>query len=350
MNVKIIDKNTHETYCGGEIIKSFTLHNTDGSIPLISMDGTYYFKMNGGSNYDVIESESNDRIPFDEESFIKGGNVLINPFEKNICLERFDFVLIPREEVNGDVLETPFEQSFILESELLLKYEVIDNRTNEVVVRGGVVSKKTMHCDDNGYTKCDLISFDFKNYFWSNGNDRYTVRKAVNSNINVEYKDCHNYKTVLWKSQWDEVLKGDVIREYSIDECDPEIQGLVYALNKIPDVRTTLSCCGHDISQAWVLIMVDDIKGYYRLIDILRSKTRKHSERFYINLSTKKCPGSEGIGDIGETECKKQIYSQFILQTYKRGKKAYQALKDLENHINEVYGQNEVKRYDKKLF
>lgn len=222
-------------------------------------------------------------------------------------------------------------------------FEIIDRESQEVIVRAPIIAEKTHKTikTSTGYRSpitapCALISGDFKHFFWRGGNDKYTCKIIENCQMPlVDYVERNDYTQVLWRSPLEKVTHADVIRDFSIDECDPEIQGLVYALNYIPDIRTTLSCCGHGKGPAWITLTCLSDQGFCRLMDILKDPTHPHYHKFYID------PTHASLGNIscghGTLNQSLKTYRQFAIVTYENGEDAYIALKELEKHILDVY-------------
>ena len=352
MNVKVIDKNTADIYCSGELKKVFSLKKMGEDVFFASIDGTIFFKIKGENAYDVIMSAVNDQseVPFDKSLCDRNKMIIINPMEMNIGVAVFDFLDIPSLDplLECEKFSTPFGQIFTVGTYPTERYEITDIASGDVIARGQIARKTDEHRwgttvggSDKPYVTteidpCHMISFDKKHFFWADGNDKYSVHEVFDLTLpDIEYIERSDYNQVLWRQPWADICKADVIREYSIDECDPEIQGLVYALNRIPYVHTVSSCCGHGVYSAWVAVSCSSVEGFYRLMDILKDKTRSCNNAVYINISPPPCPSSGGVGDIIGNE---KIYLQFALQTYALGEEAYQVLKELESHINKIYG------------
>lgn len=358
MNVRVIDKNTADIYCSGELKKVFSLKKMGEDVLFASIDGTIFFKIKGENAYDVVMNSVNDQsdIPFDRFLCDKNKMIIINPMEMNIGMAVFDFLDVSSLDplLESEEFSTPFGQTFTVGTYPAERREIIDLTSGDVIARGQIARKTDEHRwgttvggSDKPYVTteidpCHMISFDRKHFFWANGNNKYSVREIFDLTLpDIEYIERSDYNQVLWRQPWADICKADVIREYSIDECDPEIQGLVYALNKIPYLHTVSSCCGHGVISTWIAIRCSNVEGFYRLMDLLKDKTRDHNNKFFINVSPPPCPKSEGIGEIFGHE---NIYLQFAIQTYAKGDEAYCASKELESHINEIYGQNEVKK------
>ena len=51
---------------------------------------------------------------------------------------------------------------------------------------------------------------------------------------------------------------------YGLDDLDPECVALCDALNRLPGVRTTESCCGHGEAPFWIWFMVRRLRDLPR--------------------------------------------------------------------------------------
>ena len=356
MIIALIDKKTDEVCCRGLLKDIFELDVSDKKIQMGSIDGKHFFKIEGGDRYKTEECEDSAEtiefhIPFCSEY------IVLDPPTLTALNEPFDIIVIaPDCFIKDMTLRNAIDihpARFFEDSSAGTVYEVTDNATGEVIARGRVVIEKTEHRSgiseiENGNVRLEeyditpvkMISFDYRHFFWVNGNDKYSVRKITGDMPpEINYIERPDYKQVLWRNPASEILSADVIREFDIDECDPEIQGLVYALNKIPDVVTILSCCGHGRTCAWVAVCCKNINGFYRLMDILKDSTRKHFGKFYLDVSRTACRTSKGIGEIEGFE---RDLMQFAIATYYSGKEAYDDLKELENHINEIWSKGDT--------
>ena len=193
-----------------------------------------------------------------------------------------------------------------------LHISIINKQTNEVIVSGFLTTSKNL--------PELMISFDSKYFFKVRQNPLYEI-KITDTRDSISF-DTEKYKD--WISFYKGIEMRDhsnqyVFREFSIDELDPEIAPLVYALNEA-GYKTTGSCCGHEKRPAWIHISFEDFVTLKKLIEILQ----KPEFKFDFQLTT--------CSDVTEDSFKEIRLS---LQTMDKGKKAYQNVLKLANFLEQ---------------
>lgn len=146
------------------------------------------------------------------------------------------------------------------------KVKVIDSITKEVLINSKVVNFKRQN--PLGYN--ELISFDNK-YFFQVENKDFIFEKDDKTKEIIPFdlsKFENKYEIELW-NHYPKNSNLSIYRERDITELDPEVECLVYSLNKIKGIRTVGSCSGHSISPLWVDIDFMDIIGLETLTKIL---------------------------------------------------------------------------------
>lgn len=149
------------------------------------------------------------------------------------------------------------------------KYVKIINKFNKnVIVAGKVINVKQV--------PVSCITFDNR-YFFS-------VRKNFLYNIIVEDKpiiekkfDFQKYKFFikLWRKAINHP-KWLIFREFDFSEIDKEILPLVNSLNKLTNIQTVSSCCGHGKSVAWVDIKFYDFLSVQMILNIIDKQEFKN--------------------------------------------------------------------------
>ncbi len=170
-----------------------------------------------------------------------------------------------------------------IDCDLLLKkyYRVISKKDNSVIASGQCLSIKRDWGFDTSFSLLPLISFDDKYFYIFNGNKNYTVEQM--ESVSFYQSIPLDYKIENW-SDFGLNQNADIYREYGYDELDKEVEYLVHQLNKIPEFRTTASCCGHDENPLFVCIVVEgeqNLKIFQRILD-------KHfKDKFNFNIYRK---------------------------------------------------------------
>ena len=338
MIVRVVDRMNGQVICKGELIDENTrfgnfrkMAEEKGLVfddDLATIDGKYFFKIKGCEKYDALDCELGDT---EHISFYLSpdSNCRVTSLDDiTDAKQPFDFISLS---TLGMVFDRPIE--------------IIDLKTGEIIAKGPVQSEKDRHNtsivanesltvfqdpNTNVEHQCHLVSTDSKHFFWANGNEKYSVRFIDDdSYVPVEYVERPDYIQVLWKEGWEKIETADVIRDFSIDECDPEIQELVYALNRIPDIITVVSCCGHGVYPGWVTMNVCSMEGLMKVLGLLSDCDQPYCGKFVID------PGHISVKTHGGV-VKPPFY--ITISTIYRGDKAYEAFDQLTKRINELYG------------
>jgi hypothetical protein len=101
-------------------------------------------------------------------------------------------------------------------------------------------------------------------------------------------------------------------------DLDKECLSLFFALNRIPGVRTTESCCGHGRSPYHMWMMADSPDALYAI-------GRALDRRYYGN-------GTNWTLQVTTTDLKERR-TQFLLESKVLGRKAYRAADKLAEDI-----------------
>ena len=336
MKVEVIDSRTDYIYCRGELMNTPPVFIQTGSVDeLKTIDGVNFFKISGCEKYFVktILDPNADDIQFS----IPSNCDLIIADDKDVkFINDVDFVRS---------FSALYATEFTCPCDA---YEIIDKKSNDVIARGIVKSRKTDHgvriyrnsdtgeayFDPKEFLQCDLISFDNKHFFWTDGCDKYDVKKISTDNVDsIEYVEREDYVQILWRDTIERIRNADVIREYSIDECDAEIQSLVYSLNKIPHVHTFLSCCGHGREGAWVMITFDSVEGLLRLMNILKSEDLECRRDFFFDVNNQPLRKT----NAHDADLDFNAILQVALTTHTKGEYAYKSLQKLSEYIDMLY-------------
>ena len=162
------------------------------------------------------------------------------------------------------------------------KLAVIDNTSNKVLCAGFV---RGMKHSDPVHRELMLISIDGTYYFHLNGNTKYHFEWYKGDHI--IFTEPKDYKIIPWlESPKNDPSTVDVYKDHSYKELDPEVIPLVCAMNKIPGIFTTGSCCGHNNGPMYISFSVSSISA----INLLRSCLKKEDSgcygMFYIEIPT----------------------------------------------------------------
>ena len=198
------------------------------------------------------------------------------------------------------------------EIDYMYKYfKIIDIKSNKVIASGRCISDKIEYRNMD-VPFLPLISFDNKFFFRFNTSTKYKV-DIVDDKLPFLLNIPDTYKICLWKYA-DKNLTADVYRDYGIDELDKEVEYLVKQLNKIPNISTSSSCCGHNRIPLWVLINFSDNTNLKLFEGMLK---REFKDEFTFEL---------------DKEC--NLITIYKLKTNCIGKKAYKLANDLGNCID----------------
>lgn len=198
-------------------------------------------------------------------------------------------------------------------------YAKIQTFDGNVIVSGKIVDQKT---SINGTININLITFDYKWFFKTNGTKNYSV---ITTNNFISFKSFDkNYYSFLkydkWKNAYNTYLDDiDVYEEYTYDEIDIEIKQLCDTLNLIPNIKTIGSCCGHNVQQAFVNIKFMSLDSILYILKILSHKIFRHN--FVLTSDKTLIPSANSE------------YPEFKLKTIKIGKDAYKDIDRLTEFL-----------------
>ena len=212
--------------------------------------------------------------------------------------------------------------------------QVIDNKTEKIIIQGQVQSEKTFAPTTNSKTgkKLEdserLISVDEK-YFFKLNDERYTVIKLDNAFVDENFiKEKYSIKP--WGS-YNEVTRNkfNMFRENTLLELDKEVDSVVHTLNEFsPYLSTTGSCSGHDIGPAWITMRIYSSRTLIDFINILVP----YKHKMVFTTEEKQC-------ERGASFHRKPFFPRYIemsLRTKEMGKPAYKTLDDFDNYLKRV--------------
>lgn len=188
--------------------------------------------------------------------------------------------------------------------------KIIDLETQSVIGAGKINSLKRQN----------LVSIDYKHHFKIENSYKYQVFKDVSCEY-VSLKIPSGYIIALY-SDFDE-KEADIYYEYDINELDKEVQRLVVALNRIPDLVTKGSCSGHDELPLWITFFTN----YLNVVSFLKQCLVKFNLPFII-LSEKEDPNI--LNDTKETQ-------GYTLKSLDIGENAYKAADRLAKYLEVLY-------------
>lgn len=160
------------------------------------------------------------------------------------------------------------------------KIAIIDKETNKIIASGKISSLKErllieepflFFFKKEKFKKILCISFDDKYFF-----NVYSEKFIFKTDNNVKIFDIDNLKNYTYE-KYNTVHKNfsDIYIEDNIFELDKEVIRIVNLLNKIPNITTTGSCCGHGLSHLWVSMTFKDLSSLRFLLNVLHNKFRK---------------------------------------------------------------------------
>lgn len=188
--------------------------------------------------------------------------------------------------------------------------KLVNKTTNEIIASGLLTAWKDL--------PELLISFDARYFFVVRENPLYTI-EIINDNSKVEF-DKEKFKDYVYPYKGMEIRNNKeelIFREFDINELDPEIAPLVYALNNA-GYKTTGSCCGHGGDIAWIHTIFENFLSLKNLVKILE----KDQFKFKFKLST-----DSNITNTANKEIR------LSLETTKIGKEAYKDILELTEYI-----------------
>lgn len=149
--------------------------------------------------------------------------------------------------------------------------KIIDKKTNKVLAAGKITCRKDYNQLSKPY---NCISFDSRWFFNLDTKDKFDVQDNP-EHLVVSMRDEDiptDYKKDLWRNNIEEM---HLYRDYDINELDPEVKDLVFALNELDKVKTVCSCSGHGDRPLSVYIIFFDFKPLCMLVKLIHDKFRK---------------------------------------------------------------------------
>lgn len=195
------------------------------------------------------------------------------------------------------------------------KYRLINKTIDKVILDDYLVTYKQYPITTLGDEYEPLISFDSKIFF-----------NPVSPNILIEDSDSEEIIKIsnidnLVQRPYREISdnpRSDIFIERDIFGLDPEVETLVHALNDLSGIKTTGSCCGHDITELWVSFLVSnfkDLRDFMLLLD-------KHAKKTFCLKTAERIMQSEEEETL-----------HFEIRTYTKGEEAYKAAERLAKII-----------------
>lgn len=151
-------------------------------------------------------------------------------------------------------------------------YAKIQTKDGNIIVSGKIVDQKTTI---DGIIPINLISFDYKWFFKTNGTKNYQVIKT--NDLILPKTFDRNYYSLLNYDKWSNAHNTyssdiDVYEEYTYDEIDIEVKQLCDTLNLMPNIKTIGSCCGHNTQPAFINIRFMSLDSLLYILKILSHK------------------------------------------------------------------------------
>ena len=157
---------------------------------------------------------------------------------------------------------------------------IIDNKTGDIICAG--IASACKHTDPV-HKDLLLLSLDGKHYF--NMDNKSTYHFEWYDGKPVDFINSHNYTIKPWKeSQNYDPSTIDVYIDHSYDEIDVEVRPLVDAMNTIPAIYTTGSCCGHGQDHLYVSFTTASILSLNILVDAIVAANIECNNEFYLNI------------------------------------------------------------------
>ena len=212
------------------------------------------------------------------------------------------------------------------------RFEVIDRTDDTVVFRGVCTNVKHGTGNDGsdwrwGY---NVVTGDGLHYF-NMLSIRWDVHRTDDP-TDVPVGDISRYIKVEWKDTKARDVYADIYIEAPMD---PEVTPLVEAMNGLPGVVTTQSCCGHGKGPLWVKLHVSSIDGLGHLLAPLKDADSPVFRRFRIEL------GSDvWIGGVTHGQVYRNIdhYDRvtFTVMSVSIGEEAYKAAEEYTKILKEM--------------
>ena len=190
--------------------------------------------------------------------------------------------------------------------------ELINKDTKKPIVRGTLVGFKDL--------PELLISFDNKYFFTVRENPLYEINTCYVTNkamVPFDYKKYNEYIYKYFGMASRNTTKEYIFEEFTIEELDPEIAPLVYALNNAK-YNTTGSCCGHNDTNAWIDIIFINFDSLKKFTKILERSEFKENFILRTHFKTTHTPDDE---------------IRLTLETTHIGECAYKHIQELADYL-----------------
>ncbi len=148
---------------------------------------------------------------------------------------------------------------------------------DSIIAAGKCISYKHENAKNNNNWPANCISFDDK-YFFNTSSQKLKIQES--NTCQYFLKDISDLKKILKITKWSKAglhFNYDVFIENTAFELDPQIQPLVLALNKLDNIYTVGSCCGHNKIKPYVDIRFQSLNALKILLVILEHKSFKHN-------------------------------------------------------------------------
>ncbi len=157
---------------------------------------------------------------------------------------------------------------------------IVDNKTGNIVCAGFATACK--HTDPV-HRDMLLISLDGRNYF--NLDDHPTYHFEWYDGEPIDFINPYGYKVIPWKeSRYYDPMTVDVYQDHPYEEIDAEVAPLVDAMNTIPAIYTTGSCCGHGQTEMYVTFTIASLSSFNRLIQAIIATNAVCDNEFFIDV------------------------------------------------------------------
>lgn len=287
------------------------IHKHKLKFPFISYDGEYFFNSEL-KKFSITKSDVNDeKVLFNINKFDGCNIVKLDQLDFLVKFSNEDF----EKEINKYDIIIDNKENKVIKKQF--KYKIIDKNGKVLVNDYKKNSKVSIFLHE---LKKPFISFDNMNFFNSDST-KFRITKDYNNDdiVSFDVKNFSNYSIIQLRDLSyvinisdeefeEEINKYDIIYDYGLDGLDPEVKGLVEALNSSGlNIETYGSCSGHRLNPLWVTIGFNDyisIKRIVLLIDIefhdsfvlsyddrIKHENGWNNDNFILQLATK---------DIGE--------------------------------------------------
>lgn len=197
-------------------------------------------------------------------------------------------------------------------------YQIYDKVFDKIIARDEVVfTKRSPRC----------ISFDNK-YFFNQDSERFDITETENEEIIKldEQFVNENYHIIHWREQNHHPLES-VFRDFTIEELDKEVKNIVFALNKIPFVHTTGSCCDHGVSPLWVDMIIHNFSSLLFIVNLI---TNDKNDDFFDIIIRK---------NENKIERQKSIFIEIRTKQEIVGEEAYKLADKIADYIESYYNE-----------